>query len=275
MTDFNSKPPRKPLLMGILNVTPDSFSDGGSYGCVQDAIDAGLRMVEEGADIVDVGGESTRPGSQPVPLDIEKQRVLPVIEGLAGQSVRISIDTYKAAVAREALQAGAQIVNDVTALRDPEMPGVCAEVECTVCLMHMQGTPQTMQQNPSYGDVVEEVKQFLLERAAFAKTQGIPKERIWIDPGIGFGKNDTHNLTVIRDLRVLTETGYPVLIGISRKGFIGRLLGSRESPAPAKDRLEGTLALQIYAQLAGAAILRTHDVRAARRAATVIESLSL
>ncbi len=260
--------------MGILNVTPDSFSDGGSYGCVQDAIDAGLRMVEEGADIVDVGGESTRPGSQPVPLDIEKQRVLPVIEGLAGQSVRISIDTYKAAVAREALHAGAQIVNDVTALQDPEMAGVCAEIECTVCLMHMQGTPQTMQQNPSYGDVVEEVKQFLLERAAFAKTQGIPKERIWIDPGIGFGKNDTHNLTLIRDLRVLTETGYPVLIGISRKGFIGRLLGSKESPAPAKDRLEGTLALQIYAQLAGAAILRTHDVRAARRAATVIESLS-
>ena len=260
--------------MGILNVTPDSFSDGGSYASVQAAVDAGMRMLEEGADLVDAGGESTRPGAQPVALEEELRRVLPVVEGLARRGARVSVDTSKAEVARQALERGAKVVNDVTALSDPEMASVCTASGCTVCLMHMQGTPATMQKNPSYGDVVSEVRDFLLERVGHARSAGIAGERIWIDPGIGFGKTDEHNMALIRGLPVLVETGFPVLLGVSRKGFIGRIVGSKEHPASIPERLPGTLALQVIAQLAGVSIIRTHDVKEARAVARMVEAAS-
>ncbi len=259
--------------MAILNVTPDSFSDGGSYGSTRAAIDAGLRMIDEGADLVDVGGESTRPGAIPVPLEEELDRAIPVVEGLARAGVRVSIDTYKPQVAKAALEAGAELVNDVTALRDPEMAGVCAASGCTVCLMHMKGTPPTMQQNPLYDDVVSEVRGFLLERAALSEREGIGRDKIWIDPGIGFGKTVEHNLELIRGLPALVGTGYPVLLGVSRKGFLGRVLGNPDHPAPIPDRLPGALAIQVMAQLAGVGVIRTHDVKQARAAADVVQDI--
>jgi dihydropteroate synthase len=250
--------------MGILNVTPDSFSDGGVHYDVQAAIAAGHQMVADGAAILDVGGESTRPGSDPVSAAEEIRRTLPVVRALAEAGYRVSIDTTKAEVAREALGAGAAIVNDVTALRDRKLAEVCAEFGCTVCLMHMKGEPKTMQINPTYGDVVAEVCEMLRDRADFAKSLGITD--IWLDPGIGFGKTTEHNLELLRNLNQVVELGYPVLIGVSRKAFIGRILGAENQPLPTHERLEGSLAAQVLAQAKGAQIIRVHDVLQARRA---------
>jgi len=255
-------PVGRPAVMGVLNVTPDSFSDGGVFFETDRAVDAGLRMTDEGADLIDVGGESTRPGASPVDQDEERRRVVPVIERLAGRGIVVSIDTSKATVARAALDGGAQVVNDVTAFADPEMAGVCAVSECSLCLMHMQGEPRTMQEAPRYDDVVADVKAFLVERAEAAQQAGIARDRIWIDPGIGFGKTLAHNLSLLARIDEFVATGYPVLIGVSRKSFIGKILGG----LPADQRLEGTLAVQVLAQAAGARILRAHDVLQVRRA---------
>jgi dihydropteroate synthase len=265
-------PSDRPALMGILNVTPDSFSEQGLNFKTQDAIDAGLRMVlDEGADLLDVGGESTRPGAAPVSEEEEIRRVAPVIEALAAipLSIPISIDTRKPAVAKAALSAGARIVNDVTALEDPEMQAVCDQGWATVCLMHMKGAPQTMQANPVYEDVVSEVLAFLIERAGIVQNAGITAARIWIDPGIGFGKTPMHNLELLHNLSRFVETGFPVLIGVSRKSSIGVYAGG----APVDQRLPGTLAAQVLAQHAGVRIIRAHDVKAARQAIDVAAAI--
>lgn len=254
--------------MGVLNVTPDSFSDGGAYSG-QGAVDAGLRMMEDGADLIDVGGESTRPGAEPVPLDEELRRVMPVVEGLCAQGVPLSIDTSKAEVARQALACGALVVNDVTALADPEMMDVVAKARCTVCLMHMKGSPQSMQRRPEYSDVVAEVTQFLVQRMHSAMAGGVLRSRIWLDPGIGFGKTTAHNLALLRNLNVLVALGFPVLVGASRKAFIGRVLGSEDEPLSTDERLEGTIAAHVLAQAAGARVIRAHDVREGARAMRV------
>lgn len=248
---------RRPAVMGVLNVTPDSFSDGGLNYDPAAAIATGRRLLDEGAAIVDVGGESTRPGSAGVSADEELRRVVPVLEGLAGAPV--SIDTTKAAVARRALELGAELVNDVTALRgDPGLAEVIAEAGAYVCLMHMQGEPRTMQAAPRYEDVVGEVAAFLEERLAFAVAAGIPEENVCLDPGIGFGKTVEHNLELIRRLDVLVALGRPVLVGISRKSTLGRVLGDPEATA-------GSAAASVGAAVAafdrGASILRAHDVR--------------
>lgn len=261
------------MLMGVLNVTPDSFSDGGLYSSTEDAIDAGLRMLDEGADIIDVGGESTRPGASAVSFQEEQRRISPVVEALARRGAVVSIDTMKPAVAARAVRLGAKIINDVSAMAHPDMAVVCLASGATVCLMHMQGTPRTMQNEPAYGDVVSEVREFLIARAAAAEAAGIAREKIWIDPGIGFGKTDAHNFALLRALPVFVGTGYAVLIGVSRKGFIGRALAQNGSPLPARERLEGTLALQVAAQLAGVSVIRCHDVLPARRAIDTIAAL--
>lgn len=250
--------------MGILNITPDSFSDGGVHFAAQDAIDAGMRMIDDGAGILDVGGESTRPNAPVVPAEDELRRVLPVVEGLAARGAVVSIDTMKPEVARTALQAGAVILNDVTALSSEGMAEVAAETGCYVCLMHMKGDPRTMQTNPTYEDVVDEVRSYLLGRAEYAISRGVAKDSIWIDPGIGFGKTVEHNLALLRNLDVFVKTGYPVLLGTSRKSFIGKALG--DPPLPVDQRLEGTLATQVVGQVKGAKIIRAHDVKEARRA---------
>ncbi len=257
--------------MGILNVTPDSFSDGGVHFDAQIAIEAGHQMIADGADILDIGGESTRPGSERVSAEEELRRVLPVIESLAREGYRISIDTMKPEVAKLSLQAGASIVNDVTALRDPNMAEVCAHAGCTVCLMHMQGDPKTMQVNPTYEDVVREVSTALLERAQYAQSQGI--NEIWLDPGIGFGKTTEHNLLLLKHLDQLTQHGYPVLIGVSRKAFIGRILRSHDNPLALEARLEGSLAAEVLALTKGANILRTHNVVASKRAMQIAHAI--
>ena len=247
----------RPSVMGVVNVTPDSFSDGGVHLQPAAAIAAGWRMVDEGAAIVDVGGESTRPGSQAVPLDEEVRRVAPVLEGLHGAPV--SIDTAKSEVARLALERGAELVNDVTALRgDPQMAEVVSEYGAYLCLMHMQGEPRTMQARPTYDDVVAEVTAFLEERLAFAVAAGIPADRICLDPGIGFGKTVEHNLELIRRLDVIASLGRPVLVGISRKSSVGRLLGD---PSATTGPLSASLALAVAAYERGATIIRAHDVR--------------
>ena len=257
-------------IMGVLNVTPDSFSDGGLHYDAQKAIEAGLRMHEEGADWVDVGGESTRPGAALVDEAEEKRRVLDVVEQLAQRGVSVSIDTRKPAVAREAVARGARFINDVTGFSNPEMVEIAIEAKCEVCVMHMQGTPDTMQQNPHYDDVVGEVGAFLVARAKALSAAGL---KVWIDPGIGFGKTLSHNISLIRHLDRLVATGYPVLLGVSRKALIGKILGTVENPAPVEDRIEGSLAMEAFAQLHGVAMVRVHDVRAARRVATVIDVL--
>jgi dihydropteroate synthase len=264
-------PPNRPALMGILNVTPDSFSDGGTHFEFREAVDWALRMMDEGADLIDVGGESTRPGAPPVPEDEEIRRVIPVIDALTAKGVPVSADTMKPAVAKAALGAGAKVVNDVGGMRDPAMVEVCARADCTVCAMHMQGSPRTMQQAPRYDDVVEEVRVFLLATAGRLAEAGVVRERIWIDPGIGFGKTLEHNLALLKHLGRFVETGYPVLVGVSRKSFIGKLLSSGEAPLPVEERLEGTLAAQAWAQIQGAKVIRAHDVQAARR---VIDTLA-
>jgi dihydropteroate synthase len=254
-------------LMGVVNVTPDSFSDGGLYFDPDRAIAHGRDLIEEGADILDVGGESTRPGAEPVAEAEELRRVLPVLEGLAGAT--ISIDTSKAAVAAAALDAGATIVNDVTALRaDPEMAALCAAREATVILMHMRGEPRTMQDEPAYDDVVATVMEFLAARVEAAVEAGIARERIWVDPGIGFGKTLGHNLELLRRLGELTELGCPLVVGTSRKNFIGRLDGSA-----ARERLGGTIASTVFAATAGADVVRVHDVGEVRQALTMAEAV--
>jgi dihydropteroate synthase len=247
----------RPAVMGVVNVTPDSFSDGGVHFRAEDAVAAGRRMVEEGAAVVDVGGESTRPGSEPVSAQEELRRIVPVLEGLAG--LPVSVDTAKAEVARAALEAGALMVNDVTALRaDAELAGVVADSDAYLCLMHMQGEPRTMQLDPRYDDVVAEVAAFLEERLRFAVDCGVAEERICLDPGIGFGKTVEHNLELLRHLDAIAALGRPVLVGISRKSTLGRLLGDPEAKT-------GTTAASVSAAVLayerGASILRVHDVR--------------
>jgi len=256
--------------MGVVNVTPDSFSDGGLYLDPAAAVSHGLELVEDGADLLDVGGESTRPGAEPVDEAEELRRVVPVVEGLAGAGVPISVDTSKAVAAAAALDAGAEIVNDVTALRgDSRMAALCAAREATVVLMHMRGEPRTMQRGPVYEDVVAEVGEFLAERDAAARAAGIAAERIWLDPGIGFGKAEAHNLELLRRLGELKALGRPLVVGTSRKSFIGRVDGSAAS-----ERLGGTIASSVLAAAEGAAVLRVHDVaemaQAARVAAAVL-----
>jgi dihydropteroate synthase len=259
-------------LMGIVNVTPDSFSDGGLYLDPARAIARGHELAAGGADLLDVGGESTRPGAEPVDAAEELRRVRPVIEALAssaGPGVPISIDTSKAAVADAALALGVTIVNDVTALRgDPDLGAVCAERDCDVVLMHMLGTPRTMHEVARYDDVVAEVKAFLAERVEAATAAGIAEERVWVDPGIGFGKTVDHNLELLRRLGELRELDRPLVVGTSRKSFIGRLTGREVD-----QRLGGTIASNVLALVAGADVLRVHDVAEVREAVLTAEAI--
>jgi dihydropteroate synthase len=255
----------RPSVMGVVNVTPDSFSDGGVNVRPEDAIATARRMLDEGAAIVDVGGESTRPGSEGVSLDEELRRVVPVLEGLHG--VPVSIDTAKAEVVRRALALGAELVNDVTALRaDPELAGVVADAGAYLCLMHMQGEPRTMQLNPRYADVASDVAAFLEERLRFAVAAGIEEERICVDPGIGFGKTVEQNFELVRRLDVLLAIGRPVMIGFSRKSSLGRLLGD---PAATTGSTAASLGAAVAAYERGATILRVHDVRETVEALTI------
>jgi dihydropteroate synthase len=246
-----------PLLMGVVNVTPDSFSDGGLFLDPDSAARHGRRLVAEGADLLDVGGESTRPGARPVDADEELRRVMPVVERLAGVAPEgLSIDTTKSAVARRILEAGASLVNDVSAFRaDPAMVGLVAEAGTRCCLMHMKGEPRTMQDDPRYDDVVSEVREFLEQRLAFAVDQGIPEDHVWLDPGIGFGKTLEHNLELLRRLDEIAAIGRPVVIGVSRKSFLGRLTGREAS-----QRVPATIAANVVALERGASIFRVHDV---------------
>jgi dihydropteroate synthase len=261
-------------VMGIVNVTPDSFSDGGLFLDPAAAIAHGVRLAREGADILDVGGESTRPGAEAVALEQELERVAPVIAGLAaaGTGAQISIDTSKSAVARAAIDAGASIVNDVTALRgDPQMAALIADAGVEVCLMHMLGEPRTMQREPRYDDVVDAVRAFLEERLAHAVHEGISERCVVLDPGIGFGKTIEHNLELIRRLDELLMLGCPIAIGTSRKGFLGAIAARArgiESPPP-RERLAGTIATNVLAFQRGASVFRVHDVAATRDALAV------
>ncbi|HEX6585580.1 MAG TPA: dihydropteroate synthase [Solirubrobacterales bacterium] len=256
-------------IMGIVNVTPDSFSDGGEFLDAEAAIAHGMRLAEEGADVLDVGGESTRPGAGAVDAAEELRRVGPVVEALAAEGQQVSIDTSKAAVAAAALEAGATIVNDVTALRaDPDLAALCGDRGCELVLMHMLGDPRTMQENPTYDDVVSEVKAFLAERIEFAVSEGVDEERIWVDPGIGFGKTVEHNLELHRRLGELAELGRPIAFGSSRKSFIGKITGS-----PIDQRLGGTVASNVIAYANGARMLRVHDVAPVHQALTVAEAV--
>jgi dihydropteroate synthase len=246
----------RPRLMGVVNVTPDSFSDGGLYLRPEAAIAHGGELAAAGAAILDIGGASTRPGAEEVSEAEELRRVAPVVEGLAGAETAISVDTSKSAVAEAAIGAGAGIVNDVTALRgDPEMAALCADREVTVILMHMVGSPRTMQADPTYDDVVEEVRVFLAARLEAAISAGIAEQRVWLDPGIGFAKTAEHNLELLRRLSELAELGRPLVIGTSRKSFLGRFDGSE-----ATERLGGTIASSVLAAAEGAEVLRVHDV---------------
>jgi dihydropteroate synthase len=249
----------RPAVMGVVNVTPDSFSDGGLYLDVDAAVGHGEELVRDGAAIVDVGGESTRPGAAPVAEGDEVERVVPVIERLAAGGAAISVDTRKAGVATVALQAGARMVNDVSAFRhDPAMAGVVAGAGASCCLMHMLGgDPRTMQADPRYGDVVSEVGAFLEERLAFAVSEGVPEDRVWLDPGIGFGKTLEHNLELLRRLDEIVAIGRPVVVGTSRKSFLGRITGRAE-----RDREAATIATNVIAFERGASVFRVHDVRA-------------
>jgi dihydropteroate synthase len=256
-------------LMGVVNVTPDSFSDGGRYLDPEAAVAHGRELAEAGAAILDVGGESTRPGADPVGAEEELRRVVPVVRRLAGSGVRISVDTSKAAVAAAALDAGAEIVNDVTALRgDAEMAALCGERGATVVLMHMLGEPRTMQDDPRYDDLVADVKAFLTARLEAAVAAGIEEDRVWLDPGIGFGKTAAHNMELLRRLGELRELGRPLVVGTSRKSFIGKVDGS-----PADGRLGGTIASSVLAAAEGADVLRVHDVAEVRQALTVATAI--
>jgi dihydropteroate synthase len=260
---------RRPLLMGVVNVTPDSFSDGGRFLDPAAAIDHGLRLVAEGAEILDVGGESTRPYSPPVDAQEELGRVLPVVRALCQRAgVPVSIDTTKALVAREAIDAGAEVINDVSGLeRDPETLELAVRSGVAVCVMHMQGTPQTMQDRPSYENVVEEVLDYLRRRRDALAAAGVPRDRMALDPGIGFGKRTQHNLDLLTHAGRLHDLGCPVLVGHSRKGFIGRVLGD-----PSGDPLAGTIGVSLALARQGVQVLRVHDVGPVRRALVLFEA---
>lgn len=247
----------RPVVMGVVNVTPDSFSDGGQFLERSQAVDHALKLIEEGAAILDIGGESTRPGAAEVSVDEELRRVVPVIEALAGRGAVISVDTSKPEVMKAAAAAGAGILNDVRGLQAPGALEAAARTDCALCLMHMQGEPRTMQANPSYGDVVTEVKAFLLARAQSCRAAGIAPDRISIDPGFGFGKNLQHNAALLRGLDAFADTGYPLAVGLSRKSMLQKILGR-----PVGERLYGSLALAVMAALKGARIVRAHDVAA-------------
>jgi dihydropteroate synthase len=260
-----------PVLMGVLNVTPDSFSDGGEFFGAEPAVLHAEKMFDEGAQVIDVGGESTRPGSDPVSPEEELRRVLPVIQGIlsACPDSIVSIDTYRSSIAEAALDAGARAVNDVTALGDPRMAGLMAERGCPIILMHMLGEPKSMQQDPRYEDVVREVRDFLAERAERAIRAGVEPENIILDPGIGFGKTMEHNLKLLKRLDSLVELGFPVLVGVSRKSFLGKITCS-EDP---KSRLFGTMAANVLAYERGASLFRVHDVRANKEALAVAAAI--
>ncbi len=259
------------LVMGILNATPDSFSDGGRFVAAQEAVEEGLRMVAEGADLLDVGGESTRPGADPVSVAEELQRVIPIIEALAAKvTIPISIDTTKAAVAREAIAAGAEIINDVSAMRlDPAMPEVAAASRAGLILMHMRGLPKTMQQGPLvYPSLIDDVIDFLKERLQCAETAGVERDRTMLDPGIGFGKTGVDNMRLLRHLDRFAVLGRPILTGVSRKSFIGGVLGG----AP-QQRLEGTAAAMVISIMNGSSIVRVHDVGIMKKVAAMTDAI--
>jgi dihydropteroate synthase len=261
--------PARALVMGVLNVTPDSFSDGGRYQGIDRALARAERMAREGADILDVGGESTRPGALPVSEHEELDRVIPVIEAIRGRiDCPISIDTSKPRVMRAAAAAGASMINDVYALRQPGAIETAAALRVPVCLMHMQGEPRSMQQAPEYADVLREVAAFLEQRAAAACAAGVPREAVIVDPGFGFGKRVEHNLALLRELGRITALGYPVLVGLSRKSMLGALLGQ-----PVERRLHGSLALAVIAALKGARIIRAHDVEPTVEALRVAQAV--
>ncbi len=259
------------LLMGILNVTPDSFSDGGKFFDTDKAITHGIKMAEDGAAIIDVGAESSRPGSEPVSADEQIKRAVPVIEALSKKiTIPISIDAYNFEVARTALDAGASMINDITALSDERMANLAAEKKVPVVLMHMRGNPKIMQANPVYEDVVNDVLQYLLEHAEKAEKFGIPSERIFIDPGIGFGKTFEHNLLLLKNIDKFVASGYRVLVGTSRKAFIGKITG-KENPS---DRIFGTAATVALCAAAGVSILRVHDVSQMNEVVKVLSSIN-
>ena len=257
------------LIMGVVNVTPDSFSDGGHFLGVERAIEHGRRLHTEGADLVDVGGESSRPGAVPVTAAEELRRVVPVIAGLTKAGVPVSVDTSKPEVAAAALEAGALVVNDITAFGDPDMAHLVAAAGCGAVLMHMQGTPQTMQEDPAYVDVAAEVGEFLVTRARLAEEAGVERTHICIDPGIGFGKAQHHNLQLLAHLDVLVATGYPVLVGTSRKAFLGRIL---DEPDPT-ERDVATAATVAIAATRGAAVVRVHNVEMTRQAVLIADAI--
>lgn len=261
--------PDRVAVMGVLNVTPDSFSDGGRFGNDADAIAAAVSMFEAGADIIDVGGESTRPGAESVSVETELSRTLGVITSLTELGIPTSIDTSKPEVAAKCILAGASIVNDVTGFRNPEMRAMVAASNVGACIMHMQGEPRTMQQHPKYSDVVAEVKSFLLGQAAMLIESGLDHARIWIDPGIGFGKTLEHNLSLLKHTRELVSTGLNVLVGISRKSFIAKV---SDAATPA-ERLPGSLSAALYAVMGGARMVRTHDVRETVQALQVWQAI--
>ncbi len=261
---------KRTYIVGVLNVTPDSFSDGGLYYRLEAALKQAERLIEAGADIIDIGGESTRPFSKPVPAEEELSRVIPVIEAIRKRfDIPISIDTYKAKVAKEALEAGAQIINDISALRfDPQMSQVVAEYQAPVILMHMKGTPQTMQIDPSYEDVIGEIKDFLVRRAEEAQRAGIKKEKIILDPGIGFGKRFEDNLKIIKEIKAFFDLGYPIMLGPSRKSFLGQILDKE-----ARERDTGTMAVVALAAYQGVHLIRVHNVEMAVDTIKVIQAL--
>ncbi|MDW5286538.1 MAG: dihydropteroate synthase [Pseudomonadota bacterium] len=260
----------QPQVMGILNVTPDSFSDGGKHTNVSQALDHALRMIDEGATFIDIGGESTRPGAPDVSLQEELDRTIPVIEAVAKNTpCVISIDTSKADVMREAVKAGAGLINDVRALQEPGALQVAAEAQVPVCLMHMQGQPRTMQQSPEYDDVVNDVGQFLLARTKVCEEAGIAKDKILFDPGYGFGKSLEHNYTLVKHLPSLMKLGYPVLVGMSRKSMIGNLLNRKVD-----ERLAGSISLATIVAQMGAQIIRVHDVKETADAVNIVKMLN-
>lgn len=263
-----SLPLERPLIMGVVNVTPDSFSDGGRFFGTQQAVEHARMLVEEGADILDIGGESSRPGAEPVGLDEELRRVMPVLEQLVQLPIPVSVDTCKPEVMRRAIAAGAAMVNDINALREPGGLAAVAESQAAVCLVHMQGEPRTMQQDPHYQDVLTEVTAFLAQRVEAARQAGIARERIVIDPGFGFGKKTGHNLELLRGLPRIAGLGQPVLVGLSRKSLFGKITGKAVA-----DRVSASVAAALLAAERGAALVRVHDVAATRDALLVLNAI--
>jgi len=258
----------RPLIMGVVNVTPDSFSDGGRFFGTQQALEHARVLIEEGADILDIGGESSRPGAEPVGLDEELRRVMPVLEQLAQMPVPVSVDTCKPDVMRRAIAAGAAMVNDINALREPGALEAVAQSQAAVCLMHMQGEPRSMQRDPQYEDVVAEVTAFLAQRVEAAQQAGVARERIVIDPGFGFGKSTGHNLELLQGLSTIAGLGQPVLVGLSRKSLFGKITGK-----PVADRVSASVAAALLAVERGAALVRVHDVAATRDALLVLNAI--